>query len=222
MRGMTVKSSHNTAAALAAAPFDGLPAPKRERGRQRVAAIMAAAMEVFDEKGYDAATMTEIAARSATAIGSLYRFFPSKEALADALLLRYAQHVTAGLGELEGEASRLSTEALAAALVDFMLTLQARRRFASTLVDARGGSDALRERFRAALRSGVARILLCAIEGLAPARAQAMALVVLHLLKGVSVTADEGPATQALFVGEIRTLVKLYLASAAGGGADQA
>ena len=37
------------------------------------------------EKGYDAATMTEIAARSGTAIGSLYRFFPSKESLSDAL-----------------------------------------------------------------------------------------------------------------------------------------
>ena len=33
--------------------------------------------------------MTEIAARSNTAIGSLYRFFPTKEVLADALLDRY-------------------------------------------------------------------------------------------------------------------------------------
>jgi AcrR family transcriptional regulator len=31
---------------------------------------------------YDQAKMTEIATRSNTAIGSLYRFFPSKEALA--------------------------------------------------------------------------------------------------------------------------------------------
>ena len=78
-----------TAPALEDPPLADLPAPKRERGRQRVAAIMDAAVELFSEKGYDAATMTEIAARSSTAIGSLYRFFPSKEALADALLQRY-------------------------------------------------------------------------------------------------------------------------------------
>ncbi|WP_245639904.1 helix-turn-helix domain-containing protein [Paraburkholderia heleia] len=74
--------------------------PKRERDRRRVAAIMDAAVAVFTEKGYDAATMTEIAARSSTAIGSLYRFFPTKEALAEALLLRYAQQAKNGLAEL--------------------------------------------------------------------------------------------------------------------------
>ena len=36
---------------------------------------MEAGVAVFTEKGYDAATMSEIAARSGTAIGSLYRFF---------------------------------------------------------------------------------------------------------------------------------------------------
>ena len=54
----------------------------------------------FMEKGYDAATMTEIAARSGTAIGSLYRFFPSKESLSDALLLHYVEQMTEGLAAL--------------------------------------------------------------------------------------------------------------------------
>ncbi|WP_141262560.1 TetR/AcrR family transcriptional regulator, partial [Komagataeibacter diospyri] len=53
-------------------------APTRQRGRDRVEAILAAATTVFAEKSYETATMTEIAARSSTAIGSLYRFFPTK------------------------------------------------------------------------------------------------------------------------------------------------
>lgn len=175
---------------------------------------MDAAVTVFGEKGYDAATMTEIAARSATAIGSLYRFFPSKEALADALLVRYAQHVAVGLGELEGRVAHLSMEGLAAALVDFMLALQTQRRFAVALVDARGGSDERRARFRATIRGGVARILQQAAPGLAPARAQAMSVVLLHLLKGVTLAADETPAAQAVLIGEIRELVRLYLVAA--------
>src|SRR5471032_2017963 len=102
-------------------------APKRLRGRIRVAAIMDSAVQLFAEKGYDAATMTEIAARSATAIGSLYRFFPSKDALADALLQRFAQTAMAGLGELEQQAAEMTLDSLAGALVDFMLTLQSQR-----------------------------------------------------------------------------------------------
>lgn len=44
---------------------------------------MEAAAAVIAEKGYEGATMAEIAARSGTKIGSLYRFFPNKESLAD-------------------------------------------------------------------------------------------------------------------------------------------
>ena len=79
--------------------------PKRERGHARVAAIMEAALEVFMEKGFDKTTMTEIAARSNTAIGSLYRFFPTKETLADALLQRYGEQLVSALRELQQQAA---------------------------------------------------------------------------------------------------------------------
>lgn len=196
------------------AAFAPIPEPKRERGRLRVAAIMDAAAEVFAERGYDAATMTGIAAHSSTAIGSLYRFFPSKEALADALLRRYAQQVSEGLAELAAQVERMSMDGLAGALVDFMQALQPQRRLAAALVDARAGTDELRKRFRAEARTGVARILQRAIDGIAPAKAQAMAAVLLHLLKGLAVAADETPAVQAVLTGEIRELVRLYLVAA--------
>src|SRR5277367_4575012 len=59
--------------------------PRLQRGKDRVAALMAAGAAVFAEKGYDAATMTEIAAQAGAAIGSLYQFFPTKELLAAAV-----------------------------------------------------------------------------------------------------------------------------------------
>src|ERR1700744_1105746 len=114
--------------------------PKRERGRLRVAAILEAGVAVFSEKGYDAATMTEIAARSGTAIGSLYRFFPSKELLADALLRRYGRQVLDGLAELGGRATALTPDGVADALVDFRLARQSQRSMAAAMADARGGS----------------------------------------------------------------------------------
>src|SRR6202041_3507784 len=73
----------------------GARSPKRERGKQRVAALLQAAAELFAEKGYDAATMTEIAARAGAPIGSLYQFFPAKEALAVTLVQNYAEMLAA-------------------------------------------------------------------------------------------------------------------------------
>ncbi|PVX71616.1 TetR/AcrR family transcriptional regulator [Paraburkholderia unamae] len=188
--------------------------PKRERGRQRVAAIMDAAVAVFSEKGYDAATMTEIAARSATAIGSLYRFFPTKEALAEALLQRYAQQASNGLTDLQQQVPEMTLEAVADALVDFVLLLQSQRSYASALIDARSGGSEQRQRFREVMRAGVAGILGSAIAGLKPARAKVMAVVLIHMLKGVTGAANEEPAARAMLLAELRELVRLYLVSA--------
>ena len=192
----------------------GAHEPKRRRGHQRVAAIMEAGVAVFTEKGYDAATMTEIAARSETAIGSLYRFFPSKEALADALLLRYAEHVTGKLEALAQQASSMQQDELADALVDFMLSLESQRGFTVTLLDARGGSDVRRAKFRQAAREGLGRVLRAAIPTLAKAKSETMAVVLLHVLKGLSAVDAGKPAARRLLQAEIRLLVRVYLRSA--------
>ena len=65
--------------------------PQRDVGRQRVAELLQAAAAVIEERGFEAATMAEIAARADANINSLYRFFPNKDAVADALMRRYAE-----------------------------------------------------------------------------------------------------------------------------------
>src|SRR5258708_36677286 len=69
--------------------------PRQKRGERRVAALLAAAAEVFADTGYRAATMSSIAEKAGAPIGSLYQFFPSKEALADGLLSRYLSKMSA-------------------------------------------------------------------------------------------------------------------------------
>src|ERR1700744_1846564 len=91
-------------------------APKRERGKQRVAELLVAAAAVFGEKGYEAATMTEIAARASAPIGSLYQFFPSKEVLADTLVQNYVALLETDLQELETRATGIDTDTLVRAL----------------------------------------------------------------------------------------------------------
>lgn len=63
--------------------------PVQARSRARYDAILDAADEVFLEMGYSNATTNHIAARAGTSIGSLYRFFPDKEAVLVALAARY-------------------------------------------------------------------------------------------------------------------------------------
>src|SRR5580693_8479745 len=99
--------------------------PKRARGKQRVAALLQAAAAVFGEKGYEAATMTEIAARAGAPIGSLYQFFPVKDALADTLVQDYVAMLAADLQQLESHAARLDIRTL---VEDLFGLLRARAR----------------------------------------------------------------------------------------------
>jgi AcrR family transcriptional regulator len=62
---------------------------RQERGQRRIETILDAASAVFSESGYDAATTNGIAAAAGISPGSLYQFFPNKQAIADALIERY-------------------------------------------------------------------------------------------------------------------------------------
>jgi AcrR family transcriptional regulator len=68
--------------------------PQQARAQQRMSEILDAAAAVFAEVGYDAATTNEIAKRADTSIGSLYRFFPDKFAIFQALSTRYLQEAS--------------------------------------------------------------------------------------------------------------------------------
>jgi len=68
-------------------------ARRQPRGLERADAILAASGELFAEIGYDAATAGKIADRAGVSVGSLYQFFPNKEAIAEA----YARVATARL-----------------------------------------------------------------------------------------------------------------------------
>lgn len=71
--------------------------------------------------------MTEIAARSETAIGSLYRFFPTKEALAATLLRRFTERSSRSLDDLAARADALGGEELAEALIEWSVASKSDR-----------------------------------------------------------------------------------------------
>ena len=62
-----------------------LPRREREKMRQRQE-MLAAALDLFSQKGYHNVSMQEIAEKSEFAIGTLYKFFQNKEDLYKALV----------------------------------------------------------------------------------------------------------------------------------------
>ncbi len=91
-------------------------APAREKGRARVAALMSAAVATFVEKGFEATTMTEIAARAGASIGTLYLFFATKDVLAQAILAETAEDLSGRLDGLSERAAGLTPAQIADAL----------------------------------------------------------------------------------------------------------
>src|SRR6202451_4437811 len=87
--------------------------PQQERATRRLANFLVAAAELFAEIGYEATTMTAIAERSGSGIGTLYHYFPDKQSMAFALFIQYTQKVEAYWKPLIEQAETLSHTAFA-------------------------------------------------------------------------------------------------------------
>lgn len=78
--------------------------PKQDRGQATVDALLSATAHILIRYGFDGASTNRIAARAGVSIGSLYQFFPSKEALVAAVQER---HVAQMMEALERDLDRL-------------------------------------------------------------------------------------------------------------------
>jgi len=66
----------------------------QERSRSTVDALLEATARVLVKEGYDRASTNRIAEVAGVSIGSLYQYFPSKEALVAAVIDRHTQEVS--------------------------------------------------------------------------------------------------------------------------------
>ncbi|HVZ01057.1 MAG TPA: TetR family transcriptional regulator [Dongiaceae bacterium] len=198
-------------------------APRRRRGRDRVAALMAAARAVFLEKGTEAATMTEIAAQAGAAIGSLYQFFPTKEALAEAVHLEEAEAMLASLAALrtamaERPGRRPDAGALADRLFRLMVDFLDAHPVFIVLADRRSIDPKRKQAVRRRLRGEVAALFALAEPKVAPARIEAMAVLIPHLMRVVVALRGESElANRARVIDELRAMLVAHLGPKANG-----
>ena len=69
--------------------------PRQRRSRATVEAILDAASEAVLRHGFTAATTSVIAERAGVSVGTLYQYFPNREAVAAALVLRAMERLLA-------------------------------------------------------------------------------------------------------------------------------
>ena len=97
--------------------------PSQERSGELVRKLLEATAQVLADVGLEATSTNKIAARAGVAIGSIYQYFPNKEALIDALLderLRRMEALTASRMEaLSAKSFPEAAEAMLRAAIAF-------------------------------------------------------------------------------------------------------
>ncbi len=186
--------------------------PQRRHGKVRFAALLEAGGAVIAERGFQAATMAEIAAKAGAPIGSLYRFFPNKEILADALLQRFVERVDRMFEDINRRIKSLSTAALTDLLLRIVADLHGEGATIRALLEAHADWSTKRQQFRSRMRRHIAETLTLRNPKLDPKAARDVAAILLQNMKMVGVLREElrGDALAGA-LGELREMTRLYL-----------
>ncbi|MFT8644052.1 TetR/AcrR family transcriptional regulator [Gluconacetobacter sp.] len=187
--------------------------PQRAVGRQRVADLLAAASDLIAERGYQATTMAAIAERAGARIGSLYRFFPNKEAIADTLLRRHLDILREAYATLGQHATGATPEELADILIDLLTTLYPRVKSLPALMDVSTDRTELSRQSRATALGGISAALIACAPKLDRREADDIATVVLNNMKTMLGMALKTAPTSPGAPDELRLMNRLYLAT---------
>jgi AcrR family transcriptional regulator len=92
------------------------------RSRATVDALIEATARILVREGFDKASTNRIAETAGVSVGSLYQYFPSKEALVAAVILRHSRGLTAlvrgALAKVADEPIETSVRTLVAAAIE--------------------------------------------------------------------------------------------------------
>jgi AcrR family transcriptional regulator len=187
-------------------------APQRSNGRERVGLILEAAADVIHERGYDATTMKEIAERSGTKIGSLYRFFPNKELVADALIQLYAESLDAEWQAIVAKARSATAEQLADLLLSAYVRARKKHKALLPLMEGRNDGSRLRKEFRVRNLDRIAEALRAHARHLKRPVARSIAVVMLYNMRAMMALSFDPAAPNAPgAINELKTSARGYL-----------
>ncbi len=170
----------NAEVAAPAKHADGMRADAR-RNYQR---LLAAAGEAFAERGADDVSLEEIARRAGVGIGTLYRHFPTRQALLEAVYRDQVDALEVRVAEL------LQSDSPGAALADWLAALMAFGKAKRSLTTAMLDSELLSSCKE--FLHGATDALLARAQQAGAVRADVRGADVMRLTHAVSLAADLG------------------------------
>ena len=153
-----------------------LSANQAERRRR----VVAAAVELASEGGYEEVQMRDVATRAKVALGTIYRYFESKDQLLAAALVDWVCELERSL-ELRPPARTGSEDRLLEVIRRASSALERNQRLSSALVTAVAGPDPGIGRYQAEVQEVLVRILDNALDGLPAAERDAVVRVLCHV-----------------------------------------
>jgi len=91
----------------------------QERSRATVDALVEATARILVEEGFDQASTNRIAKVAGVSVGSLYQYFPSKEALVAAVIERHQREI---MDTVRGELAEVSNQPVETAMREIVAT----------------------------------------------------------------------------------------------------
>jgi AcrR family transcriptional regulator len=187
--------------------------PQQERATRRLANFLDVAAVLFAEIGYEATTMTAIAERSGSGIGTLYHYFPDKQSIAFALLKQYLQEVEAYWKPWIEQAEALSHTEFAEMFLERVIEfIRERPAYLQLLaVPIQFSRDPAARR---ALRVAIANVFKAKDPSLTSEKAMLAANITVQMVNGMrTLYAEAGPREKPLIVAEYKRALTLYLRS---------
>jgi AcrR family transcriptional regulator len=186
--------------------------PTQQRGLERVSKLLAAAVDEFAAVGYEAATMEAIARRAKSPIGSLYQFFPNKQAIARTLRARQIEHIAALWTELGQDPECRSIDCFVARFMNVMAAFVASHPAFLPLLDA--PPSTLPPGARDRLRGLLAELLRVLEPRPSPVGRRQCAIVILGVNKALMGLYAEASARDRTWIKkDYGTLLRSYLSA---------
>ena len=191
---------------------------RQERGKRRIELILDAAAHVFADVGYEAATTNSIAARADISPGSLYQFFPNKEAIAEALAARYVAELEAMHDvALDPSLADLPLEEMLDRVVDPMVAFNLANPASKALLNAADLSPQLAQstaHLHEAMCERVELLIASRAASLKPKERARAAQVTIQIFKALlPMVMSAGRADRAPVISELKSALRGYLES---------